>query len=508
MRAVTRRIITVSSAVVLLAAGVGACVLPTSPLHVGDASAVTKSHFQHVAPSQSSCWLPSGVGLADSVSYGDQEFSASNGNLAVSSAAAAFGAVASTQSSALDSTDLKDWASAEFGASTGELAEHVMHSDLSSATTGTGLSTSTVSQASTGDVQGLSATSCVSARRDFTFLVPSTQRGHNEIVEVVNPSGKPTAISVDLWTQKGESASQTSSRISVAPRSLARIDLSAAAGRHDALRVRLSSSVASVYAYVKSQASQKLASQGVDYISQPSVASSRLAIAGVREGLATSLVLYSPTKQRIHISWLAQGKPAARADSVTLGAEHVTVIDLKNAPAGVSGLLVSTDAQSSKATQAVVEAMAVQSVSSSGNQKDYVPLPAQLPVASAASVRVDNLNLRFGLANSSDSAVTVTLAQFDDKHQQVKSDTVSIPALSSRLMDDKWLQGSTRSVVLTQQLDKKQPQAGVTFTQQVTSPALDSAHVAGIAALLPTSLVPVSQKVTVVRSPAAASLTR
>lgn len=507
MRAVTRRIITVSSAVVLLAAGVGACVLPTSPLHVGDASAVTKSHFQHVAPSQSSCWLPSGVGLADSVSYGDQEFSASNGNLTVSSAAAAFGAVASTQSSALDSTDLKDWASAEFGASTGELAEHVMHSDLSSASTGTGLSTSTVSQASTGDVQGLSATSCISARRDFIFLVPSTQRGHNEIVEVVNPSGKPTAISVDLWTQKGESASQTSSRISVAPRSMARIDLSAAAGRHDALRVRLSSSVASVYAYVKSQASQKLASQGVDYISQPSVASSRLAIAGVREGLATSLVLYSPTQQRIHISWLAQGKPATQADSITLGAQHVRVIDLKNAPAGVSGLLVSTDS-SSQAAEAQVEAMAVQSVSSSGNQRDYVPLPAQLPTASTASVRVDNLNSRIGLANSSDSAVTVTLAQFDDKHQQVKSDTLSIPALSSRLMDDKWLQGSTRSVVLTQQLDKKQPQVGVTFTQQVTSPALDSAHVAGIAALLPTSLVPVSQKVTVVRSPAAASLVR
>ena len=129
-------------------------------------------------------------------------------------------------------------------------------------------------------------------------------------------------------------------------------------------------------------------------------------------------------------------------------------------------------------------------------------------MTSAASVRVDNLNSRFSLANSSDSAVTVTLAQFDDKHQQVKSDTVSIPALSSRLMDDKWLQSSTRSVVLTQQLDKKQPQVGVTFTQRVTSPALDSAHVAGIAALLPTSLVPVSQKVTVVRSPAAASLTR
>lgn len=178
-------VVSVLAIIVLIAASL---VYRPSWLRADSPSVDRSSIGRSVSPRQLQTYCPSRMTIADTGSYGDSEYQASNGDIASSARYSAFGSVfhssvASLGSDSMSSSltlDKKSVDSSEdvFVAS-GNVDDGAQLQDtrLLTASDGTGAASSVMSWATDGDLKGVSAASCVARR----LSRPSWCRGRRPV---------------------------------------------------------------------------------------------------------------------------------------------------------------------------------------------------------------------------------------------------------------------------------------------------------------------------------------
>lgn len=438
-------------------------------------------------------YCPTRVGLSDQESYGDTAFAVNQGDLASARAAAAFGSVFSSSVTALGGETLSDLTKgpdsfSHFGDSADDPV--LTSTSLVSAEKGTGSTGSVVSWASEGDLQGLSATSCLDSALTQTFLVPATQTGTALSLVVLNPSDKPTAVSVELWGTSGSGplASTTDSSITVNAHDLQAVNLSAAAPSQEGVLVRVTSHVVPVFSTVTMTAASGLTSQGSDYV--PAVAASDdPVLTGFTAGQSVTLRAFSETVQDLDFAWI-DGDSAPSTTTASLTKNQVSSLDLGVVPEGVTGLLVtSQDAVS-------VSAEVTEASEENSSQADFAVItPTPALEVSAASLP-DQVTGMVTISNPGSTSETMTLTGYDTAGSETGTSRVTVDAGAAREVSFVSIGTGTASVVVQQGTDSE-----LRWAVAVTSEALDAASVSGFGVVNPTSLMPQQVTVSSKRSP-------
>jgi hypothetical protein len=452
---------------------------------------------QRVARSSLRLWCPSAVGLADRESYGDKQFALSEGNLTSVTSLAAVGSVFNPTISNVSGDSVS---SLSQGASAGYLGDaktsHFADVSLVQDSQGSGMTGTTASWASRGDVAGLAGSSCISSALDADFLIPSTAAGNTHQLVVANDSSKATVVSVSVWgtKQSGQLDSRIASQMTVNAHSQSSLNLSAAAPSQSALFVRMTSSVTPVYAVVKSQLSQGLASHGTEFeqpvISSASTQSARQIITGLTPQRSTSLQLFSHTAHTVRFWWLTD-HGAASPSTAEVEANRVSVHDCGRAPDHARGLIID---------DARVAVMATQTVSGASGQQDFASIAPTPAYASSAIALPHQLHASLFLANPSEQPQSVRLSAVQSDGTSAGEKSVTIPAQSTQTIDPSSIAKNLVAVVCTQ--SSRSP---VRWALTLTSDDLDRAKVAGLSVLTPTSLMPHTVQILTPHTPTAST---
>lgn len=443
--------------------------------HVDGESAASHRIVQRLLES----YCPARMSLPDSTDWGDDEYRASEGDLATSSSFAAFGSVYAATvtpfaSSGGDALSLKAPSNprsvdAMVGRDTNGVAR-LFDANLLKASNGSGHAGVIASHASKGDLRGLSAATCTVPAVRQSFLVPGTTTGHSQRMTIANPSSKATTVSVRVigTSSSGAMGLATSGTVSVAAGDEAVIDLSAAASGQDGLYVTLTSDAMPVAAYVSSVHVDGLTPKGSDVTMPASAASTRNVIPSIAEGDAVSLYVYGTSSGDVDLSWVTDDGLSAIGGK-HVGANRVTVLDLGTAPKGAHGILATgSDAF-------VAAARAVRG--GADGQEDFASLPAVTPSTSAGVALPDGLDATITLVNTTGDDATVSITSVDGTGKAGDADDVTIKANAATTVK------AEGNAVLVQDKGK-----AVAWGVRLSGGGLDPAKVAGIAAYGPTAL--------------------
>ena len=470
-----------SGIAVVTIVGAASVISPLIPW-VDQAGTSGTSTVQNVSQMLLSQYCPTRIGLSDQEAYGDTAFSVNQGNLASARSAAAFGAVFSSSVAALGGETLSDLTkgSDSFTYAEDSADDPVLTStSLVSAEKGTGSAASVVSWASEGDLQGLSATSCLDSALTQTYLVPATQTGTALSLVVLNPSDKPTAVSVELWgtSSSGPLASSTDSSLTVNAHDLQTVNLSAAAPSQEGVLVRVTSHVVPVFSTVTMTASSGLTPRGVDYVPAVTPVDDPV-LTGLTPGQSVTLRAFSSTAQDLDFEWIgADSTPSTATASLTQN--QVSSLDVGVVPKGVSGLLITSQDEVSVSSEITT---ASENDSSQADFAVIVPTPAF--ETSAASVS-DHVTAKAVVSNPGSRSETMSLTGYDTSGSKVGASRVTVEAGASRSLTFASIGTGVVSVVAQQPQESE-----LRWAVTVTSEQLDAASVAGFAVVRPTSLMP------------------
>lgn len=452
---------------------------------------------QQVSQTLLTSYCPSQVGLADQESYGDSEFSVSQGDLSSSARFASIGSVYSSTLSSIAGKQVATLASGEDSlALGGQKAQQasILSSTLLSADAGTGSTGTVASWASDGDVQGLAATPCSSSHLTSSFLVPQTTTGMTDTLVVANTSDKPTSVKVSLWgtTSSQRLAASTNTSLTVKAHAETSLDLSAAAPDQKGLFVTVSSQVVPVFSTVKVTSAEGLTPHGVDYVPAASSIAASAArgksavLTGVEQGQKVALRVFSTRAQSLTVSWMGSDgtKQKTTAD---IEAHKVAVLDLGSVPAKTSAIKVESSDETAKL---YASATAIRG----SDKQDFSVVTAQPTVSHSAITLPDEVDGTAVLANAGASDAQVSLEGFDDSGKLVATTKKTVSAghaISVKMAD----MGKARTLAMTS------PNAAeVSFAATLTSKALDTAHVEQAATIGATSLMPQTTEVDATRS--------
>lgn len=475
----------------LIVVGITVAGLTTSSLvSLADSpSTIPPAKPQKVSQTLLSTYCPAQLGLRDQGSYGDSEFTASQGDL---SSAAHYAALGSVYDATLNSVSGKKLATLNTGNDSQVLggrnaaAPGILDTTLLSAQAGTGSLASVASWASQGDVQGLASTNCVGAALTSSFLVPATTTGNVNTLVVANTSDKPTSVDVEIWgAASGQPiASSTDSTLTVAANSEKILDLSAAAPDQKGLFITVSSEVVPVFSVVQTSEASGLTSRGVEYSSGLNASSGIAMMPGLSKGQQVSLRAFSKQRQTAKISWVGTDG-AKRTKSVTLPAHQVAIDDVGTVPDDATSLQVQTQSDAYLSAQVSV---------AGSKQQDYAMLVAPSPVTHSGLTLPDGLTASLVIANSGSTPADVTLRGFGKDGARVATQKLTVGSGSSTSVkwDDKLKDAVTVSMTTTSKT--------VTWAAPLSSPSLAGAGVAQASVLQATSLMPQKATVTAERS--------
>ncbi|MBW3081881.1 DUF5719 family protein [Bifidobacterium phasiani] len=449
-------------------------------------SAVTNE----VSTEQLQAYCPSRMDLVDTEAYGDSEFQVSTGNVASSARYAAFGSVYRAQVSPLgpdyatDSETLADQEDGDVLTLAGDVDDgaRVMDTRLLASENGTGSAASVVSWATEGDIQGLSASTCVVPSLEHAFLLTDTQSGVTQQLIVANPTDRATAITIQAWgTADGERlALSTGNTMTVDAYGEASVDLGAAASGQDGVYVTLSSDETPVAAVVRTVRMDGLTARGSDYALPVDAASRGAMLPGVREGDETAVEVFGESDGDVTVYWVGEDGLTQAAQG-TVSANRVAVFDLQTAPEGVRGVFV--DASTPVAAGARIQR------SGGDGQADFALVRAAEPAASSAVVLPDGVDGELTLMNDSSASARVTLHAYDADGVEVDERTVTLDARSAQSLAVADLEGEARMLTLDDE------DAAVGWGVRLSHPDVDDAGLAGIAYLGATALTPVRETV-------------
>lgn len=412
------------------------------PRFVGpvDSAGASRSQAYKVSPSQLELYCPSRMALADADQYGDAQFRASGGDISSSARYGAFGSVyrgtvgpltngSEANESVLGSADSYDGDTVKTLAGDVNDGPTIFTSKLLGAGSGTGPAASVGSWATKGDLQGVSASTCVTPSLVQHLLLPATSSGHTEQLVVANLSSKATSLQILAHGAKSDRqlALSTSSTLNVTAHGEASIDLSAAVPGEDGVFVTLRSVDTPVAAVVRSVAMDGLNAKGSDYIPSLGVARAQQVMPAVRSGDHVSLSLYGTSSGTASLSWVTE-KGESRAKSVDLTAGKVAVTDLGKAPAGTLALVVS--AAHPLWAQAGVER------SDKDGHADFAFVPASGSAASSAIAKPEHMEGTMVFANRTDGTVKASLKGYTADGKETRSRSVEVDAHAAVSVSD------------------------------------------------------------------------
>ena len=429
-------VVSVLAIIVLIAASL---VYRPSWLRADSPSVDRSSLGRSVSPRQLQTYCPSRMTIADTGSYGDSEYQASNGDIASSARYSAFGSVfhssvASLGSDSMSSSltlDKKSVDSSEdvFVAS-GNVDDGAQLQDtrLLTASDGTGAASSVMSWATDGDLKGVSAASCVAPTLKQTFLVPGTKTGMTQQLVVANPSAKAASVNVKVWgaDKSGSLALSTGSTMTVGAGEESVLNLAAAASGQEALYVTVSGVDTPVAAIVRSVAMDGLVSKGSDYIVPNNVSSKVLALDGLSYGDNMTLYLYAAHRTDVTVSWV-DAKGVDPVNQQTLEADRASSIELGDVPKNAAGVIISASKPISAAAKVVQDG--------TDGQSDFALANASVPAKISAIAVPDRSTAQIGLLNISNEERTATMTSYDADGSLVDKRQITLGPSASMSVD-------------------------------------------------------------------------
>ncbi|MEJ5922313.1 DUF5719 family protein [Bifidobacterium thermophilum] len=491
-----RRIIVVLVTTLLIVALSVALVLLKPVGWLVDKPTVTgASMLQRVSQTEYGLYCPQQMTLADDADFGDSEYQATTGDIASSALYAAFGSVYSadvydyplasgqdasvqqlSDGDALDSANIKTLA--------GDVSKHAQYIDarLLEAKSGTGVSGAVATWATTGDIRGVSAASCVTTALSNTFLLPATDTGVTEQLVVANPSQKATSLDITVYGTKhaGALSLSTRSTLTVPAGGQSTWDVAAAAPGQDGVYVTVSSKETPVAAIVNVVRMNGLKPQGSDIVTPLGESSDNLAMPGVNGGDDVTALVYAHNSATVTLSWAtADGK--VEAQTVSVSARRVSAVDLGKAPDGTLALIANAS------TPIMVQSTVSQGTS---GQADIACIPGRSLQRHAALAVPTSMSAQLDFVNTSDSQASVTVRGYDASGRRVGAKRLDIPSTSAVSVDPADIGGA--------QLVTLSSAAPVVWGARLTSGALSKANIAQAAYLSASSLEPQSREVVTV----------
>lgn len=451
----------------------------------------TASQLHTVTQHTITAYCPSRMSLADSGSYGDSQYQTSAGNIVSHSAHAAFGAVYDSSISAfpnaagtatstqLQDKDPTDDAAVSIAQSDVNANSLLHNTQLLDTANGAGAASSVVSQASTGDLRGLSASSCVNSALSQSFLLPATATGWTQQLVIANTTDKATAVSLNVWgtSSAGTLALRTARTISIAAGQESQYNLAAAAPGQDGLFVTVSSKDTAVSAVVKVVGLNGLKTLGSDYVTASDTASQSLVLPGVTKAERVQLLAFAEQKTSMHVSWITNNGLKG-SQSQVLAAHRVSSIDLGTAPDDALGVSVSADN--------AVHASAIATASGTDGQQDFGVITAQTtPQYSSIAVPQD-VGGSLIVANRTTRASSMELKSYDANGSSLVTTTIKVGpnAATNLALTDL----GTHVAAITMQQTGSDKNA-ISWSLALTDDGLQKAKLAGVSYLQPVSLM-------------------
>lgn len=471
-----------SSLTIVAAAGFSAVMMPFTEF-VDSGVSSQSATSQQVSPRQLMMYCPAQMQLADSGSYGDSQFQVSAGDLQSSARYAAFGAVYSSEVSALadDGSDSVTLSRSDtedqnlpFIASSDAASSAMQNTRLLESKDGTGSVSSVMSWATAGDLRGVSAASCLMPSLNQSFILDGTQTGTTQQLIAANLSSKATSVTIRAWgtDDAGELKLNTNATLSVPAHSESTFDLSAAASKQDGLYVTVSSAQTPIAAYVRTVSMDGLTPKGSEYAVPVTETEGVTYIPSVRQGDGTELVAYSKKEQDITVSWIGE---SGANDSRThhLDADRVTVIDMGDAPDGVLALQVESD------STATFSATLARSDGGEGQEDFALSSSPTLSKVSAIAIP-DHADTELTFVAAKDAEATVTAYDADGKVVESRDITLRAGHATSLQTSDF---GDGVAVVAVGDND-----GNMTWGARVSEQSVSDAGLSGLSVLKPEAL--------------------
>lgn len=362
----------------------------------------------------------------------------------------------------------------------------VLEGKLSASDSGTGLSASSASWASDGDLRGLSASSCVIPSRSQTFLVPEVDAGTSIRLVSVNSSAKPTIVQIRMWSvEHGSSVLglSTGSTFTVDANSESTFDIAAAASLSKGLYLQVLSEQAPVASFMQYRRMQGLVVKGVDIIQPLESDCKSSIIPGVSQSDNAKLYIWSRKSSNVNISWM-DDEGSKSIKNVPLQSQELKVIDLGKVPDKVSALKLDSNNP--------IASMVELNRKSDGGQEDVAfatRVNGEGYRAIVTPVNPEETSLY--LASSGLDNTSVKLKAFDYKGDLLKDETIDIRANSS-------LELKANDIDANAVMFEINSKSNVAFAARLHKKEVDDAHLAAVAWIKSQSLEPqqVSVKVT------------
>lgn len=438
-------------------------------------------------------YCPASMSLPDAQSYGDDEFRASAGDLSSTTRTASFGAFYQTTLTGLDGRQRTS-----LSAATGEgviatktddnAGSALAQTRLLRSDDGSGSVTTRAVRATSGDLAGVSATTCTATALTHTFLLPQTTTGVSQRLVVANPSSKPTSVDVVIrgTKQSGPLSLATSGTLTVDAQGETQMDLSAAAGGQDGLYVTVTSRTSAVGAAVLVTAMDGLTVKGSDYAEPVPAAAQSGAMPGVAAGDEVRAIVYAPQSGTISFSWLTTAglvKARAEATNQRVGSDRVTRIDLGKAPKNTVGVAYTADVGMSVALQSVR--------SGRDGQSDFALIGTATPGTSSAITLPDGFSGQMMIVNASDKDAKGVITGYDAKGGAAGRRDITIKAGSAASIPVRDIAADAVAFTVDAQDNAQgdaQDDSALAWGMIVTSGDVDKAGLAGIAHLSPQAL--------------------
>ncbi|EFA22143.1 DUF5719 family protein [Bifidobacterium gallicum] len=427
---------------------------------------------------------PAQMQLADTGSYGDTEFQSSAGNLTSRTRYAAFGSVFHSQVQALGPHQDADATVLTGQSNNGDVmvsasadqqtTPTIFETRLLSAKAGTGAAGALASYATTGDLRGVSAASCVNTALEQTFLVPSTATGHTNQLVISNPTDQPTTVTVQLWgAQSGRMASATNSTLTVQAGGTTTMNLSAAAANQDALWVDVISSDTAVACTIRMIDMDGLTPKGSDFAMPLDTAATTATIPWTNSATSIDLIARSSHAGSVKLSWITtHGLVAMHTLNLSEGKPVVWTPD--DVPQHVIGISATSDVD-------FVIAARVNSADHDG-QTDFALVNGRTPMAQSAVALPADVTANIAVANTDSQLATIRFEGMDAAGAIIGSYTVSLDGNSAATFKASEL-GDDVVAVLVRQAD-----AHIAWGAALTNTQVQHADLQGIAFLPATAL--------------------
>ncbi|AKV56053.1 hypothetical protein AB656_01490 [Bifidobacterium actinocoloniiforme DSM 22766] len=345
------RVVTSALTALIIIALALALLLLRPPSALSDQGRVADIGSRQVSQLNLTDYCPARMSLADTTGFGEAK--PDEGNIASASRYAAFGpvyasyarTVGSDDELKLNDADPSDDDQVQTASSPAGEGGSIQSTRLLKAVQGAGAASSMVSWATSGDLRGVQAASCLPTGFERSFLLPASQKGWSQQLVVYNPSTKAASVNLEAYgtSARGPLALNTRGVVTVKAGGDSVYDLAAAAPGQDALFVRLTGTDAPVAATVRLSAMSGTDALGSDFATDIGQESRQAVLPGVEGGDQPQLLLMSQGKAHIKASWvLSTGSTQAKEADLPGG--RVAAIDMGQAPEGAVGLSLDADA--------------------------------------------------------------------------------------------------------------------------------------------------------------------